>query len=180
MQTVLHEVLLSLVKLVCPILPHTADEVWSYIGGTEAESVQLTDMPEVKSFANADELKDKFTNFLRLRDEVMKAIEDARNEKIIGKSLESKITIYPSKEAEEAFQAMKDDLRLLFIVSNLDIKSASEEAPAEAKAYGDLKIKVEKAPGETCSRCWVIKEDIGANPTHPEACKRCGDIVDGL
>lgn len=180
MQTVLYAVLLDLVKLVCPILPHTADEVWSYITDTDVTSVQLTDMPNVKVYPNADALKEKFSSFLNLRDEMMKAIEDARNEKVIGKSLEAKLTIYPSKAAEKVFKEMKDDLRLLCIVSNLDIKSADEAAPTDAKEYGDLKVQVEKAPGETCSRCWVIKEDIGENPNHPETCKRCGDIVDAL
>lgn len=180
MQTVLYAVLLDLVKLVCPILPHTADEVWSYITDTDVTSVQLTDMPNVKVYPNADALKEKFSSFLNLRDEMMKAIEDARNEKVIGKSLEAKLTIYPSKAAEKVFKEMKDDLRLLCIVSNLDIKSADEAAPTDAKEYGDLKVQVEKAPGQTCSRCWVIKEDIGENPNHPETCKRCGDIVDAL
>ena len=177
MQTVLYETLESLVKLVCPILPHTAEEVWSYME-MEAQSVQLTDMPKAKTYTGAKQLKEKFTKFLHVRDEVAKAIEDARNEKIIGKSLEAKVIIYPSKEIEEILSEMKDDVRLLLIVSNLEIHSSTDDAPNDVKEFDGLKIKIEKAPGQTCGRCWVIKEDVGVNPKHPEICCRCADIIE--
>ena len=177
MQTVLYETLESLVKLVCPILPHTAEEVWSYME-MEAQSVQLTDMPKAKTYTGAKQLKEKFTKFLHVRDEVAKAIEDARNEKIIGKSLEAKVIIYPSKEIEEILSEMKDDVRLLLIVSNLEIHSSTDDAPNDVKEFDGLKIKIEKAPGQTCGRCWVLKEDVGVNPKHPEICCRCADIIE--
>lgn len=83
MQTVLYECLTALTKLLTPILPHTADEVWGYIPGIEEVSVQLTNMPEYVEIPNAKELELKWENFLKLRDDVLKALEEARNEKLL-------------------------------------------------------------------------------------------------
>ena len=100
-QTVLYETLVALTKLVSPILSHTADEVWSFIPGVQEESVQLTDMPEVKEFANATELlKKNGSSLWILRDDVLKALEEARNEKVIGKSLTAKVTLYVKEETK--------------------------------------------------------------------------------
>ncbi|HCX51217.1 MAG TPA: isoleucine--tRNA ligase, partial [Bacillus sp. (in: Bacteria)] len=95
-QTVLYDVLVALTKLVTPILPHTADEVWPYIPGVTEESVQLTDMPEAVQLDGAEALKTKWDAFMTLRDDVLKALEVARNEKVIGKSLNASITLYPT------------------------------------------------------------------------------------
>ena len=94
-QTVLYESLLALTKLVSPILSHTADEVWSFIPAVQEESVQLTDMPEVKELSKCNRtIEEKWSKFMDLRDDVLKALEEARNEKVIGKSLTAKVTLY--------------------------------------------------------------------------------------
>lgn len=176
-QTVLYDVLVSLTKLVTPILPHTADEVWPYIPGVVEESVQLTDMPEVVEVEGAEELKGKWDAFMTLRDDVLKALEDARNAKVIGKSLNASITLYPTAEMKELLQSITEDVKQLFIVSEYHLGGTMEDAPADAPKYEHTAVVVVQATGETCERCWVVSETVGSNADHPTLCKRCGEVV---
>lgn len=176
-QTVLYECLVSLTKLMSPILAHTADEVWVHIPGVEGESVQLTDMPEVQSFDGAEELKQKWNAFLDVRDDVLKALEEARNEKVIGKSLTAKVTLYVDEKTEALLSSIKEDLKQLFIVSSFEIGGRASEAPAEALSLGANSIVVEKAEGETCERCWTVSPHVGEDQDHPTLCPRCAAVV---
>ena len=176
-QTVLYECLVSLTKLMSPILAHTADEVWVHIPGVDGESVQLTDMPEVQSFDGAEELKQKWNAFLDVRDDVLKALEEARNEKVIGKSLTAKVTLYVDEKTEALLSSIKEDLKQLFIVSAFEIGGRTSEAPAEALSLGANSIVVEKAEGETCERCWTVSPHVGEDQDHPTLCPRCAFVV---
>ncbi|MEW4326087.1 isoleucine--tRNA ligase [Rossellomorea marisflavi] len=176
-QTVLYECLVSLTKLMSPILAHTADEVWVHIPGVDGESVQLTDMPEVQSFDGAEELKQKWNAFLDVRDDVLKALEEARNEKVIGKSLTAKVTLYVDEKTEALLSSIKEDLKQLFIVSAFEIGGRTSEAPAEALSLGANSIVVEKAEGETCERCWTVSPYVGEDQDHPTLCPRCAAVV---
>ncbi|MGF3102488.1 isoleucine--tRNA ligase [Rossellomorea sp. DUT-2] len=176
-QTVLYESLVALTKLMSPILSHTADEVWAYIPGVEGESVQLTDMPEVQELRNADELKKKWNAFLELRDDVLKGLEEARNQKMIGKSLTAKVTLYVNDETKALLASIKEDLKQLFIVSAFEIGGAVNAAPEHALSLGENNIVVEKAEGETCDRCWVVTSTVGEDKDHPTLCTRCASVV---
>src|SRR5699024_8719733 len=96
MQTVFYDVAKELTKLLTPIIPHTAEEIWSFLKEEEAY-VQLAEFPEYQEFPNQAELLDTWSAFMDFRDNVLKALEEARNEKLIGKSLEAKMTIYPTE-----------------------------------------------------------------------------------
>ncbi|MGG0237551.1 isoleucine--tRNA ligase [Bacillus rhizoplanae] len=176
-QTVLYDVLVSLTKLVTPILPHTADEVWPYVPGVVEESVQLTDMPEAVEVEGAEELKVKWDAFMTLRDDVLKALEVARNEKVIGKSLNASITLFPTAEMKQTLESISEDLKQLFIVSEYKLGGTMEEAPADAPKYEHTAVVVAQATGETCERCWVVSETVGSNADHPTLCERCGEVV---
>ncbi len=176
-QTVLYETLLSLVKLVTPILPHTADEVWEQIDSVEEESVQLVDMPEVKEYSQADELERKWDAFMTLRDDVLKALEVARNEKVIGKSLTASIELYPNAEAKALLDSVEEDLKQLFIVSGFTIAGDYDAAPEQAQAFDSVKIAISQAEGETCERCWIVTPEVGQVEEHPTLCQRCASIV---
>ncbi|MEH7222486.1 isoleucine--tRNA ligase [Bacillus sp. JJ1566] len=176
-QTVLFEALLSLTKLVTPILPHTADEVWSHIDSVKEESVQLVDMPNSVEIPNADQLEAKWDSFMELRDDVLKALEKARNEKVIGKSLASSITLYPNNEAKSLLDSIEENLKQLFIVSGFEIGGAYEDAPANAQVFEQVKIVVGVAEGETCDRCWVVTPTVGEDQDHPTLCTRCASVV---
>jgi isoleucyl-tRNA synthetase len=176
-QTVLYKTLVALAKLVSPILSHTADEVWSYIPAVEEESVQLTDMPEYEELPNASVLEEKWHSFMKLRDDVLKALEQARNEKVIGKSLTAKVTLYVNEKTKALLDSIQENLQQLFIVSGFEVAGTYEEAPENAVKLETAAIVVTKADGETCERCWVVTPDVGTDPDHPTLCGRCAHVV---
>lgn len=177
MQTVIYESLVTLTKVLSPILPHTADEVWGYIQGVEEESVQLTDIPEVKEFANADALLEKWSKFLNLRDDVLKALEEARNEKVIGKSLTAKVSLYVKDEMKQLLASIDENIGQIFIVSDFEVAGSYEEAPDHALKLENAAVVVTKAEGETCERCWVVTPEVGKDHDHPTLCPRCATVV---
>ncbi|SDJ73809.1 isoleucine--tRNA ligase [Sediminibacillus albus] len=172
-QTVYHEILTALVKLLSPILSHTADEVWSYIPGVEEESVQLTDMPEPKVIDNKVELKAKWDKFIAVRDDILKALEEARAEKTIGKSLEANIKIVPKDASTEVLLNGIEHLQQLLIVSGVEVQQTNKDA----KEYEYVSVLVEKHPGEKCERCWVSSDTVGEDNDYPELCTRCAEVV---
>ncbi|RJS62120.1 isoleucine--tRNA ligase [Bacillus sp. PK3_68] len=176
-QTVLYETLLALTKLLSPILSHTADEVWAHVPGVSEESVQLTDMPEWKELTGAAELTDKWTKFMNLRDDILKALEAARNEKVIGKSLTAKVTVYTDNEAGALLDSIQEDVKQLLIVSGFERGGTKAEAPENALHFDHVAVVVEKAEGETCERCWIVSTEVGEDSKHPTLCPRCAEVV---
>ncbi|MGE7876980.1 isoleucine--tRNA ligase [Peribacillus muralis] len=176
-QTVLYESLVSLTKLVSPILSHTADEVWAFIPGVTEESVQLTLMPEEISVNDAQAIEEKWTSFMNVRDNVLKALEEARNQKIIGKSLNAKVKVYVNEETKNLLDSIKESFEQLFIVSEFELAGDVSNAPAEAVKLEDIAIAVTKAEGETCERCWNVSKQVGQVEEHPTLCPRCATVV---
>lgn len=172
-QTVLYDVLLALVKLTAPILPHTADEIWKVIPGVEEISVQITELPEWNNVEYDNEIMKKWDSFLDVRDEVLKALEVARKDKVIGHSLAASVTIYPSAEVGELLAQFKE-LDKLFIVSHVDVVEG--EAPENAMKLEGLSVVVKQAEGEKCQRCWTVSPEVGKK--HAELCPTCADIVE--
>ncbi|GAA0460715.1 isoleucine--tRNA ligase [Alkalibacillus silvisoli] len=172
-QTVYHEILVSLTQLLSPILSHTADEIWNYIPGVEAESVQLTDLKEARTIEGEEKTKAKWQQLMAIREDVLKALEEARNDKVIGKSLEAKVTIVPKDEATLELLESVEHLHQYLIVS--DVELATEYKTA--KAFEHVSVAVEKHTGEKCQRCWVASNTVGSNDSHPELCERCASIV---
>ncbi|GED53316.1 MULTISPECIES: isoleucine--tRNA ligase [Brevibacillus] len=178
-QTVMYDCLMSLVKLVAPILPHTADEVWSFIPGVTEASVQLTDMPEANEqhLGFAAEALSKWDAFLAVRDEVLKAMEEARRNKVFGNSVDAKLALYPQTEETASVLSSMEDLADLFIVAHVDLHPYGTPAPAEAAALEGISVVVAPADGVKCERCRVVKLDVGADSAHPSICKRCASVV---
>jgi isoleucyl-tRNA synthetase len=176
-QTVLYESLLALTKLVSPILSHTADEVWKYIPNVTEVSVQLTDLPEYQELANAKQLEEKWNSFMKLRDDVLKALEEARNAKVIGKSLTAKVTLYVNDQTKALLDSIQENFKQLFIVSGFEVAGSYAEAPDNAIKLDTAAIVVTKAEGETCERCWVVTPEVGQDHEHPTLCPRCAEVV---
>ncbi len=176
-QTVLYESLLTLTKLVSPILSHTADEVWKFIPSVTEESVQLTDLPEYQELNNAKALEEKWTEFMNLRDDVLKALEEARNQKVIGKSLTAKVTLYVNEKSRALLDSIDENMKQLFIISGFEVAGTYEEAPENAVKLETAAIVITKAEGETCERCWIVTPEVGQNPEHSTLCPRCADVV---
>jgi isoleucyl-tRNA synthetase len=176
-QTVMYDCLLALTKLVSPILSHTSDEVWKFIPSVEAESVQLTDMPEYQDLENAMGLEEKWNAFLELRDDVLKALEEARNQKVIGKSLTAKVTLYVNEKTKELLDSIHENVKQLFIVSGFEVAGSYEEAPEKALKLDTAAIVITKAEGETCERCWIVTPEVGQDPEHNTLCNRCAEVI---
>ena len=174
MQTVIYDVLVKLTKLMTPILPHTMEEVWGYLKEPE-DYVQLANMPEVAHFANEEELLENWKDFMKLRSDVLKSLENARNDKVIGKSFEAHVTIYPTKETRELLDKLNANVRQILIVSELTI--SDDQAPADAEQFVSGAIVVEHAAGEVCPRCRRTTTDVGSDSRFPELCARCAEIV---
>lgn len=176
MQTVLYDVVVRLTKLMTPILPHTTEEIWKYLKEDE-EYAQLSEMPEVKHFNNEEKLVDLWNRFMNLRSGVFKALEEARNEKLIGKSFEAHVDLYVSNGVQADLDALNANVRQALIVSALDVHPLSE-APENALKFNDeYAVVVEHAEGEVCPRCRMIKTDIGSDADLSTLCASCAEIV---
>ncbi|WKA53581.1 isoleucine--tRNA ligase [Planococcus shixiaomingii] len=178
MQTVMFDSLMALLKLAAPIIPHTADEMWGYLDFVNEASVQLTDFPVAEENAAFADLDSKWTQFMLIRDDVLKALEEARAAKTIGKSLEAKVTVYGSEEVKNLLASVDANVGQLFIVSQYEFGGAKDSAPENALQLSKVAVMVEKAEGEKCERCWTISEEIGKNEAHPTLCPRCASVVE--
>lgn len=172
MQTVVYEVLTSLTKVLAPIIPHTAEEIWSHTPHVTEESVHLADMPKIHEVDTV--LIEKWSHFLDLRDDVLKGIEALRNEKVIGKPLEAKVTVYTDNAEDLALLKSFDNLHQLLIVSQAEVSDT-----AVGTKYTNLNVLVERAEGEKCERCWNYASEITADDhAFPHVCPRCLSVLE--
>lgn len=180
MQTVFYDTAVALTKLLTPIIPHTAEEIWSYLK-EEEEYVQLAEFPEVETFANQEELLDMWKAFMDFRDDVLKALEVARNEKLIGKSMEAKVTVYPNEQVRALLTALNVNLPQLLIISP-DFFTVSEEglasAPEAAQKFEDVAILVERAEGHVCDRCRQVKAKLSDHEHLEHVCEHCAEVIE--
>lgn len=176
MQTVLYDVVVRLTKLMTPILPHTTEEIWKYLKEDE-KYAQLSEMPEVKHFNNEEKLVDLWNRFMNLRSGVFKALEEARNEKLIGKSFEAHVDLYVSNGVQADLDALNANVRQALIVSALDVHPLSEAPENALKFNYEYAVVVEHVEGEVCPRCRMIKTDIGSDADLSTLCASCAEIV---
>jgi len=179
-QTVLYDILYALVRLLTPVLAFTTEEVWRYIpvAGEKPVSVQLCDMPEVQPEFIDPELEDRWERLLVVRDEVMRALESLRKQKVIRDSLEAAVKLFAGKELYRLLSAYRQQLPSILIVSDVDVLGLDEAGPTTvATGQEDLRLAVERAPGEKCARCWVYGEDVGRDPKFPDVCPRCAGVL---
>lgn len=166
MLTVLYTVLSKSVRLLAPILSFTAEEVYDNMTYEDAESVHLTDFP-AKNLIDDAALEAKWDKLLEVRDDVNKALEESRNEKVIGKSLEAAVEIYSNDSEVVELLNSVDNLHQLFIVSSVEVKEN------DGVAYDLVTVKVTKAEGHRCERCWNIVEEVNEEGL----CPRCASIL---
>ena len=160
-QTVFYMIAEALMKLLTPILPHTMSEAYDALPYKSAADIYLTDMPEA-SLDLDEALESKMDEFMKYRDIVLKNLEEARSQKIIGKSFNAHLTITLDDKAEEVFAPIKDTAAQLLIVSQLEFKHGEE-----------FSCEVKPAEGHVCARCWMIVPEIDEN----ELCPRCKAIL---
>lgn len=199
-QWVLSQILSVMTRLMAPILSFTAEEVLQSMkqraenkvqsAKSIEESVFLSSFPEVDEKFHDKELEKKWGELFLLRGEVNKALEMKRAERFIGNSLEAKVVLYLAESKEQSAQDKEqryktlidqynDFLTTFFIVSSVEIADKSLDGSYKSAEIEGLEIKIEKAPGEKCQRCWNWSKAVGSFEEAPEICERCHKVIFG-
>ncbi len=178
-QSAMYIILDAITRLIAPILTFTSEELWQFMphkAGDDTESVYFNAMPEANSKYEDEKLDEKYADIKAVRADAQKALEEARNNKVIGHSLGADVTIYATGKKYEFLKSIEEDLKTLLIVSAARVEEGeSADAPC-GESYG-AGIKVTAAAGEKCERCWMYSETVGENENHPTLCKRCADVI---
>jgi isoleucyl-tRNA synthetase len=166
LQTVLYKILVALDKLILPILPHTAEEIFEYLPYETEDFAYLTDMPEVEDLGDNTKLFANWDAFMTLRDATNKALEVARNAKLIGKPAEAALTLYLTDEQSKMVASLNQDIRILLLVSQLHLENVAD-APADAQNYNGYQVKIDHAVGEVSPRDRMYHTDLGTDKDFP-------------
>ena len=181
-QTAMYVIASALTRLLAPILSFTAEETWSFISHTEAddvESVFFNDMPSFEEKYDFSDIEEKYESLFTLRDGVMKALEIARADKSIGKSLEASVAIYAKagSEAMKLFREFESILPDIFIVSKVSLSDENAPENAYFDEEAGISVVVTVAEGEKCVRCWMHKDDCTVDEDGQHLCARCRKAI---
>lgn len=180
-QTAMYEILTTLVRLVAPVLCFTSEEVWQALPNKEERewSVHMSDMPKVNEAYLDKVLDEKWKKRLAVRSVAMKALEEARQAKVIGHPLDAEVTVYADGEAYDIVKAMEKELADFLLVSQTHIVSGTAAAPENAASNeeGTVKASVAVCTLAKCERCWKRSADVDADPKHPGVCARCAHVL---
>lgn len=188
-QWVMYRILTDMTRLMAPVLSFTAEEIWSYIPkkqsaissqqSTNIQSVFLSVFPETNEQFFDEALEKRWEKLITIRDEANKALEIKRKDKFIGNALEAKLVFYLPDEELNLLQAYEDFLPALFIVSEVEVHPSSQKAEDvyESAEIEDMFIKVERASGGKCERCWNWSLYVGKFEDHPQVCERCHNAI---
>jgi isoleucyl-tRNA synthetase len=179
-QTALRIILDAITRLMAPILVFMADEVWSHMPGNMKEdgSVHLTELPAVNEAFIDPELARRWESVMALRGEVSKAVEEARSRKVIGHSLDASVTLKVPEALLETVTPIFEELRSIFIVSQLNICKDEDLADGfRSEKVPGLVVRVDRAPGKKCERCWIYDTSVGKHPAHETLCSRCVEAL---
>jgi isoleucyl-tRNA synthetase len=178
-QTAIWRIGEALVRLLAPIMSFTAEEVWNYLpaNSQRAESVHLAHFPAAADILPAN-MPERDENELRewqtlrsVRDEVLKALEEARNSKMIGTSLEAQVGLSAAEPVYSVLARHAGELRYLFIVSAVKLTQAA------GNGTGSVQVQVKKADGLKCERCWNYSTHVGEDKAYPTVCERCSAVL---
>jgi isoleucyl-tRNA synthetase len=182
-QTALWRINEAMVRLLAPILSFTCEEVWQHLPkvADRLESVHLAEFPNTADILGDQSVPEEdaqqqqdWTTLLAVREQAMKALEEERNSKRIGKSLEAQLVITAADSAYSVLARFKDQLRYLFIVSAVTLVQGS------GNGSGGVHVEVKKADGAKCDRCWNYSVHVGEDKTYPTICERCSVVLKEL
>jgi len=181
-QTVMNEILEGLVRLVAPIIPFTADEVWGYIPNQDKPvSVHAAQFVPGREDYKDSALIERWDLLLKVRKEITKALELARKDKVIGHSLDASVRLALPADLLRGLQDYRDELTSICIVSNLEfVDGATLEEGYESEEYPGLVIKVVPSPFTKCERCWIHDPTVGHGKEHPSLCERCMKVINAV
>lgn len=186
-QTALHQILVSLIKMISPVLAFTAEEAYSFVSGKREESVFLSSWPKCRDEYIKTDLNNIWRFLLDVRNCALKELETARSNKLIGNSLEAKVILLCNNDDSGIIDILSnysEQLPGIFIVSQVEINSAIDSDNLSVynvdlqrgdteKQSVSFKIKIEHAAGSKCIRCWNYSVKVGQNQQHPQICDRC-------
>lgn len=174
-QTALYRLNLALVRLLAPILSFTCEEVWRHTRFPDGapESVHLTCFPEPQVLTEGVTAEQRrraaeWDRLMPVRDQVLKALDTAREDKLIGSSLEAAVTLRADDEVYPLLEQHAGELPAWFIVSQVEL---------ERDSSSDVIVDVRRARGDKCERCWKYTTDVGSNPDFPTVCAACAAIL---
>lgn len=179
-QTAMLEILTGLLKITAPLLAVTADEAWGYLKLKGiSESVHLEGWPSDNYDKWHDEaLDEKWKTLIKIREDVLKKLEEKRQAGEIGSALEAKVKLSVADPAyKKILNEKKDELRYIFIVSEVELQDAAQGV---SRAGSTVDVVVEKADGQKCQRCWNYSVKVGRDSAHPTLCERCVKTVSGV
>ena len=169
-QTTMYEILSALVRIIAPMTSFTAEEIWKYMphkNGENTESVMLETWPKENEIYENKDLEEKWNKIIKIKNEVSKNLEIARENKIIGHSLNAKVIIKAKDEDYNFLKDKEDLLATVFIVSKVIIQ----------KNEKDTLVEVEMADGKKCERCWIYSETVGEDNENPNICHKCSEAL---
>jgi isoleucyl-tRNA synthetase len=182
-QTAVWRICEAMARLLAPILTFTCEEVWQHLPKVSGrpESVHMAHFPEARdifgdsSVAEEDaQLTQDWTTLRGVREQVLKALEQERNSKGIGKSLEAQLVVTASDPVYSVLKRYAEHLRYLFIVSQVTLAQGSGNGTA------GVRVEVKKADGAKCERCWNYSPHVGEDKVYPTACERCSAVLKEL
>ena len=179
-QTVLYKVLDALTLILTPILAFTCDEIWTAMKHDKSRNPEgplFNSIPTADYIETDEAFIAKWDRIHEIRTDVQKALELARNEKVIGKPLEAKVTLYADGELADFLKSELKSLPEIFITSAVEIADGEGEFKGDVKG---LSITVNKADGEKCERCWKFSDTVGQDSEHPTLCAHCAETMKQL
>jgi isoleucyl-tRNA synthetase len=160
----------GMARLMAPILPFTADELWRFMPGQRAPSVHLEVFPRVDHLLDPV-LQERWDRLMVVRDQVNAALEEQRKSKVIGNSLTAKVRLAAHGAIGTLLEQHRAQLPALFIVSDVALDVGPADAP------DDVRVSVERAPGVKCERCWRYVPSVTTEPDRAGICERCVEAL---
>lgn len=182
-QTTMWLICKALARVIAPILSFTAEEIWGFLPAEQgkAQSVFLANYPTFAKEPSAKELtgelstwknealEEQFSGIWKVRETILKELEEARQLKTIGHPREAKVTLALDPGAEQMLGSVQEELNRLFLVSELELQTSSPGST--------LTVAVSQASGSKCARCWTYSIDVGSSTNHPDICGRCEEAI---
>jgi isoleucyl-tRNA synthetase len=174
-QTAIYRIAYALVRLLAPLLSFTTEEVWGYLckPAGSPDSVHLSLVPEPSELTQGISLQQRerlanWDQLMPVRDQVLKSLEVAREEKRIGKSLEARVVLTAGPDIYPLLHEYAGDLPAVFIVSQVQLEQGT--------GHG-VSVEIRRAEGAKCERCWKFTLDVGSDPEFPTLCAACSDAI---
>ncbi|MEE8360465.1 MAG: isoleucine--tRNA ligase [Candidatus Omnitrophota bacterium] len=171
-QSAIYTILTTLVRMIAPILCFTTEEAWAMMPGAAGDSVHLAAWPDLNDIKKDTRILDKYKRIFEIRGDILVALEEKRQAKMIGSPLEASVAITPkTQELSNFLKGFKDELATIFIVSAIRI------GPVDPSLDKEYSIEVKKSGYSKCERCWNYKPTVGSNGDFKELCDRCVEVV---